>query len=44
MKTYNYLESVKEDVRSYIEENKIVVTSCSLKTVTSPWKCRVQKN
>ena len=27
MKTYNYLESVKEDVRNYIEENAIVVTS-----------------
>ena len=27
MKTYNYLECVKEDVRNYIEENKIVVTS-----------------
>lgn len=27
MKTYDYLENVKEDVRNYIEENKIVVTS-----------------
>lgn len=27
MATYNYLESVKEDVRNYIEENAIVVTS-----------------
>lgn len=27
MTTYNYLESVKEDVRNYIEENAIVVTS-----------------
>lgn len=27
MKTYNYLENVKEDVRNYIEENKIVVTN-----------------
>lgn len=27
MKTYNYLENVKEDVRNCIEENKIVVTS-----------------
>lgn len=27
MTTYNYLESVKEDVRNYIEENSIVVTS-----------------
>lgn len=26
MKTYDYLENVKEDVRNYIEENKIVVT------------------
>lgn len=27
MKTYDYQENVKEDVRNYIEENKIVVTS-----------------
>lgn len=27
MKTYNYLENVKEDVRNYIEENEIVVTN-----------------
>lgn len=27
MKTYDYLENVKEDVRNYIEENRIVVTS-----------------
>lgn len=27
MKTYNYLESVKEDVKNYIENNAIVVTS-----------------
>lgn len=27
MKTYNYLKCVKEDVRNYIEENKIVVTN-----------------
>lgn len=27
MRTYDYLENVKEDVRNYIEENKIVVTS-----------------
>lgn len=27
MKTYDYLENVKEDVRNYIEENEIVVTS-----------------
>lgn len=33
MKTYNYLESVKEDVRNYIEENAIVVTSDNRKEV-----------
>lgn len=33
MKTYNYLENVKEDVRNYIEENKIVVTSSNLEEV-----------
>lgn len=33
MKTYNYLESVKEDVRNYIEENKIVVTSSNREEV-----------
>lgn len=27
MATYNYLESVKEDVKNYIEEHAIVVTS-----------------
>lgn len=27
METYNYLESVKEDVKNYIDENAIVVTS-----------------
>lgn len=27
MNTYNYLESVKEDVRNYIKEHAIVVTS-----------------
>ena len=27
METYNYLESVKEDVKNYIEENEIVVTN-----------------
>lgn len=33
MKTYNYLENVKEDVRNYIEENKIVVTSSNREEV-----------
>lgn len=33
MKTYNYLESVKEDVRNYIEENAIVATSDNRKEV-----------
>lgn len=33
MKTYNYLECVKEDVRNYIEENKIVVTSSNREEV-----------
>jgi hypothetical protein len=33
MKTYDYLENVKEDVRNYIEENKIVVTSNNRKEV-----------
>lgn len=33
MKTYDYLENVKEDVRNYIEENKIVVTSSSREEV-----------
>lgn len=33
MNTYNYLESVKEDVRNYIEENAIVVTSDNRKEV-----------
>jgi len=33
METYNYLESVKEDVRNYIEENKIVVTSSNREEV-----------
>lgn len=33
MKTYNYLECVKKDVRNYIEENKIVVTSSNLEEV-----------
>lgn len=33
MRTYNYLECVKEDVRNYIEENKIVVTSSNLEEV-----------
>lgn len=33
MKTYDYLENVKEDVRSYIEENKIVVTSSNREEV-----------
>lgn len=33
MKTYDYLENVKEDVRNYIEENKIVVTSSNLEEV-----------
>ena len=33
MGTYNYLESVKEDVRNYIEENKIVVTSSNREEV-----------
>ncbi len=33
MKTYDYLENVKEDVRNYIEENKIVVTSSNREEV-----------
>lgn len=33
METYNYLENVKEDVRNYIEENKIVVTSSNREEV-----------
>lgn len=33
MKTYDYLEDVKEDVRNYIEENKIVVTSSNREEV-----------
>lgn len=33
MKTYDYLENVKEDVRNYIEENKIVVTSSNREKV-----------
>lgn len=33
MKTYNYLENVKEDVRNHIEENKIVVTSSNREEV-----------
>lgn len=33
MKTYDYLENVKEDVRSYIEENEIVVTSSNREEV-----------
>lgn len=33
MKTYDYLENVKEDVRNYIEENKIVVTSSTREEV-----------
>lgn len=33
MKTYDYLENVKEDVRDYIEENKIVVTSSNREEV-----------
>lgn len=27
MKTYDYLENVKEDVRNYIEENKQAATA-----------------
>lgn len=33
MKTYDYLENVKEDVRNYIEENEIVVTSSNREEV-----------
>ena len=33
MKNYDYLENVKEDVRNYIEENKIVVTSSNREEV-----------
>lgn len=33
MKTYDYLENVKKDVRNYIEENKIVVTSSNREEV-----------
>lgn len=33
METYDYLENVKEDVRNYIEENKIVVTSSNREEV-----------
>lgn len=33
MRTYDYLENVKEDVRNYIEENKIVVTSSNREEV-----------
>lgn len=33
MKTYDYLENVKEDVRNYIEENKIVVTGSNREEV-----------
>lgn len=33
MKTYDYLENVKEDVRNYVEENKIVVTSSNREEV-----------
>lgn len=33
MKTYDYLENVKEDVRNYIEESKIVVTSSNREEV-----------
>lgn len=33
MKAYDYLENVKEDVRNYIEENKIVVTSSNREEV-----------
>lgn len=33
METYNYLESVKEDVKNYIEENEIVVTNENRKEV-----------
>jgi hypothetical protein len=33
MKTYDYLENVKEDVRNYIEENKIIVTSSNREEV-----------
>lgn len=33
MKNYDYLENVEEDVRNYIEENKIVVTSSNREEV-----------
>lgn len=33
METYDYLENVKKDVRNYIEENKIVVTSSNREEV-----------
>lgn len=33
MKTYDYLENVKKDVRNYVEENKIVVTSSNREEV-----------
>lgn len=33
MKNYDYLENVKEDVRNYIEENEIVVTSSNREEV-----------
>lgn len=38
MKTYDYLENVKEDVRNYIEENKIVVTSSNREEVEQELK------